>query len=448
VGHPFLATPTLTHRFNTAGTKSVRLQVRDHLALVADAVETFDVAFAPDPGTAGPEHPAFDLPFQITDAVFDPARPYLYVSRKADRKVDVVNLLTGLIEREYSFSYMPESLAMAPDGSRLYVALLAREHDHYWFGDHEGFVASIDLRTGYKDREFHITEDPFDLVVTRDGYLVVSSGSGQWSWIRVFNGATGEETSQMSQVYEGSRLALHPSQDSVYAVQSELFRYGMNPGGESARINSTTTGRIEWVGTYGLVRLGRSRDARWRFFTAPDMFYLSSMSAGPITELAWDPSRNVVLTLEGSTLHAYNLSTRLDIESQELGETGTFVGIRGDRVYVTIPTDATTKIIFLGHPVPDGASNTPPVARFTISPDIGPTTLTQVLFDASSSTDAEDQPSDLRFRWDLDNDGTWDTPFKAARTATWRYLTPGTKSVRLKFEIAWVCSPNSFNRST
>src|SRR5206468_548750 len=69
---------------------------------------------------------------------------------------------------------------------------------------------------------FHITEDPYDLVVTSDGHLVVSSGSGQWTYIRVFDAVTGAETGAAGSIYNGSRLTLHPSEGRVYAADNGL----------------------------------------------------------------------------------------------------------------------------------------------------------------------------------------------------------------------------------
>src|SRR5207249_4577118 len=156
----------------------------------------------PDPGTPGSPYPPFHLPFAATDVVFDPVRPYMYVSLKAGRKIYFVNRLTGFIERDFSFAHMPESLTLSPDGSRLFVALLTREHSDYWYDPHEGWIASFDLQSQQMDRVFHITEDPFDLAATTDGHLVVTSGSGQWSFIKVFDAVSGQETGAVSGTQE------------------------------------------------------------------------------------------------------------------------------------------------------------------------------------------------------------------------------------------------------
>jgi hypothetical protein len=81
----------------------------------------------PSPGLI--ELSSFSLPFNMIDLVFDPVRPYAYISTGA-YKVAFVNLHTGIVEREFAFDHFPES-GDHPDGSRLFVAELARWHDRY-----------------------------------------------------------------------------------------------------------------------------------------------------------------------------------------------------------------------------------------------------------------------------------------------------------------------------
>ena len=76
-------------------------------------------------------------------------------------------------------------------------------------------------------------------------------------------------------------------------------------------------------------------------------------------------------------------------------------------------------------------SNVVPVASFTVDPTSG-TTETIFNFDASSSTDKEDDADVLQVRWDWENDGTWDTNYSLAKTASHQYNSPGSYSVKLE----------------
>ena len=76
-------------------------------------------------------------------------------------------------------------------------------------------------------------------------------------------------------------------------------------------------------------------------------------------------------------------------------------------------------------------ANTPPTASFTIDPTSG-TTATVFSFDATGSTDNEDESSALQVRWDWENDGTYDTQFSLVKTSIHQYQTVGTYTIKLQ----------------
>ena len=95
--------PTLVRRFSTAGSREIRLRVKDTLGNIDERVVSVDVAFEADPVEAGRSHRSFVLPFVASHAVFDPVRPYVYVSSKDRVSLFFVNIATGLIERTFHF---------------------------------------------------------------------------------------------------------------------------------------------------------------------------------------------------------------------------------------------------------------------------------------------------------------------------------------------------------
>jgi len=444
---PWSTTPVVTKRYPTPGRYSARLQLRDTLGLLDETTQTFDVRFTIDPGEPGPAGPPFEFPFSVTDAVVDPQRPYLYVSDKAGRRICFMNLQSGLIEKQFTFDLMPEALAMTPDGSRLFAGLLTREHSGVWWDadGHEGYIASFDLSTMVEDRQFRITEDPSDLGPTSNGLLVVSSGSGQHTYVRVFDATTGAETGASYRPYQQQHLALHPGERKVYMADgphtspSDLYRYDLTAAGQityrwdSPYHGDYRTGRNVWVSPEGDKVIAGGGDVFSVGETsASDLRFLQQLSPGFIDNLAFDEARKVILTAEGSTLASYNLASYLEIRRESLPGPIAFLGASGPSVYALIRESARTVVEVLPHPAPNGASNQPPDARFTVSPSSGGTILDEFRFDASLTTDAEDPASALQYRWDFDNDLVWDTAWSGYPMVTWQFSDAGTKIVRLQ----------------
>ncbi|MCK4661575.1 MAG: hypothetical protein KAT68_01815 [Bacteroidales bacterium] len=77
--------------------------------------------------------------------------------------------------------------------------------------------------------------------------------------------------------------------------------------------------------------------------------------------------------------------------------------------------------------------NVPPTASFIVTPTSG-TTATVFSFDASGSSDYEDDISELLFSWDWENDGTWDVVNSSNTSETHQYGTEKTYLVKLKVE--------------
>ena len=72
-----------------------------------------------------------------------------------------------------------------------------------------------------------------------------------------------------------------------------------------------------------------------------------------------------------------------------------------------------------------------PIAFFTITPESGRTN-NYFIFDASGSTDLEDEVALLKVRWDWEDDGIWDTDFVLTKVAVHFYREPGTYVIKLE----------------
>lgn len=79
----------------------------------------------------------------------------------------------------------------------------------------------------------------------------------------------------------------------------------------------------------------------------------------------------------------------------------------------------------------ESPENTPPTASFTIDPSSG-NTETDFTLDASASTDTESPASELLLRWDLNDDGTWETEYTTDRVLLVQFLDAGDYTIRLE----------------
>jgi hypothetical protein len=76
--------------------------------------------------------------------------------------------------------------------------------------------------------------------------------------------------------------------------------------------------------------------------------------------------------------------------------------------------------------------NLPPAVNFSIAPAAG-IVGTEFTFDGSSSTDDNDPPSALEFRWDYESDGNWDTEWSGSNfLGVFSYVTSGAYQATLQ----------------
>jgi len=79
----------------------------------------------------------------------------------------------------------------------------------------------------------------------------------------------------------------------------------------------------------------------------------------------------------------------------------------------------------------EGHINIFPEADFSVSPENG-SVGTVFYFDASGCSDEEDEPGQLKVRWDWENDGKWDTQYSTNKEATHVYSSAGNYTVTME----------------
>jgi uncharacterized protein (TIGR02145 family) len=75
--------------------------------------------------------------------------------------------------------------------------------------------------------------------------------------------------------------------------------------------------------------------------------------------------------------------------------------------------------------------NLPPVAKLTIFPPVGDTSIL-FEFNAAQSEDDRSYAIGLVFRWDTNGDGVWDSGFEKDNTSAHKFLVPGNYLVRME----------------
>lgn len=366
----FTPLDSVSHKFSFAGEYSVQLEVRDSFGSVGAVTQRLLVQLAADPGVAVTNSVPNEVGFNPSDVAFDPRRPHLYATDKSGRRLVRMNLTNGLVDREFRFDLMPERLTITPDGRRMYVALLLREHSSFVFGEQSGVIAEFDLTTGVKTREFPVTIDPFDLVATDAGWLVVSSGSGQWTTLKSFRTADGQEVGSTGQ-REGSRLTLHPSQDTVYGslflIPSDFDRITLDPatGAVANRGDSPYHGDHPMGFQCWALADGRTVVTSEGGVYTTLQSYVGSLASGVHDALA-NLDRGQVFTLSPEGLRAFSLE---DLTAQGMlslpGRPDYLADFEG-RLYVVTTSGDSASLISKRYPARNAAENEPPEVSISV----------------------------------------------------------------------------------
>jgi serine protease Do len=144
------------------------------------------------------------------EVVHDPELPVLYGINENGELLSM-DYVTKKISRQ-PFSFPAESAFYA--NGELYITLLKGEHSSYWWEEtQEGSVAIVDPTTLKVKKMFNIAIDPYDIVAD-DNHFYVSSGSGQWTYLRSYNRETGVEVSSAG-IRQQSQLEIHPSKTRI-----------------------------------------------------------------------------------------------------------------------------------------------------------------------------------------------------------------------------------------
>jgi hypothetical protein len=152
---------------------------------------------------------------EITQMKIAPELGLMFFTHKGNNSLSIVSLSSLEVEKELTFAKMPNRMYLSKDLNTLYVALMDQEFDTYADDAGSGSVAIIDIPTKVTTKTVPVSVDPYDLVATSLGDIVVTSGSSQWTDIHRYDSGTNILKST-DMIREKSSLALSPDEQTVY----------------------------------------------------------------------------------------------------------------------------------------------------------------------------------------------------------------------------------------
>jgi len=435
--------------FSIGGTYPVVLQVKDQFGALGSVTNAITVLTEEDPGTVPTSIPSFQLPFVVADVAFDPARRRLYATDTAGQSLWVMDLDSGAAVRRFSFFRQAESLAMTPDGAKLYVALLDRPHDSFRFIDEgSGRIAVFDLDRLVKTHEFAVNVDPGRIAAFDSRLLMIGGGSNQSTLMECRDASTGEllDTKYYNQF--APLLAL-PENNLViwfqrYFSSAQANYYEVNP------VTGALSERLDLARNIDSARAaGVTVNATHTRLASGDgsVFRLSPSGAieGEVTNLEGNlmsatlfdaPERGMLFGARDLDLMCFNLDTLQLVTTRTLSYPAIALGRLDENLYAVERSNGKTYVEIVPNPAWGSENNQAPAVLVTRTPDPA-TTIDTIQFDAFGTIDDQDAAGSLEYRWDVDGDGFFDTEWSGDPVLTRRFLVAGTYSISAEARDRW-----------
>jgi hypothetical protein len=427
--------PIVSRVFNVARPYEVTLEVKDRFGAVRSIRKVISAIGQTDFGFPGREHVPFNLPFVPAGLVAHPLAPMLFASDAISNRIVEVNLDSGKIVREFAVAFQPRKMAISPDGKHLYAGVLTHPHEPYDFTSRNGYISVFDLTANYKVRDFEISIEPDNMIATDNEQVLIVSGSGPGGVVRNYDASSGALLGSFSTVQLSSSIFLAPPQNRIfvtggsYAISLNLASDGslsqVNPGAPAYR-----------SGLYGEVFLGEGGNnliagsgAVFDINSTGEIGNAPSRVIDSFSNAVLDPTNRALFTVVGTIFRYYNSANFEIVKTNLAAAPFTELCLSGGRLFGVSFGESNAVILEIPNPASGGANNQGPVPSFIT---VGPlTTRAAVRFDASATLDDHDPIEQLRFIWDFDGDGNFDTEYSASPLASHRYYVPGNHQPRL-----------------
>ena len=266
-------------------------------------------------------HGWFHYGQSLQQVIKHPQQPVLYMIFKDNKQVISYNTETGEI-KTITMQYQPERLFYR--NNELFVGLVHQNHSSYWWEeDQTGTIAILDANLLSLTTSFDVNIDPYDLVVDNNGFIYVSSGSGQWTNFDSYSRDT-KEVIQRANISQASYVQLSPTQNKLYTINTDLSprdirAYSVNNNGQFTEALYPGGYDSPYHGDYDMSTLLRvSPDGNYLFNGAgtifnsstneqQDMTYVRTIAA--FKDIVFNLDHDKFYTINDNILRVYQYSS-------------------------------------------------------------------------------------------------------------------------------------------
>lgn len=257
----------------------------------------------------------------LQQVIKHPEQPIIYTIFKDNKQVISTNMETGEI-KTITLEHQPERLFYR--NNELFVGLVHQNHSSYWWEeDQTGTIAILDANLLSLTTSFFVNIDPYDLVVDNNGFIYVSSGSGQWTNFDSYSRVT-KAMIQRANIRQASYVQLSPTQNKLYTINTDtsprdIAAYSINNIGEFTEALYPGGYDSPYHGDYPMTTLLRvSPDGKYLFNGAGTIFNSSTSKQQDMTyvrtiaafkDIVFDLDQNKFYTINDNILRVYQYST-------------------------------------------------------------------------------------------------------------------------------------------
>ena len=377
------------------------------------------------PGTSMAASGKTVLPGIINNILVDNNRCLVYAADNSSNSIVVMDSWSDKVIKNISLGVAPNDMAISQNGSELYVALPGSNQ-----------IAVINLQTLSLSRTITISASPINICAGRAGRLYVST-SEALGYPRIVDTINNTEIANITgagKLYGGAQLKATSDgkflfiggYDSLH--QTIICKFGLGDK------NSTYLGKYSssLTGT-DLTDMQLSPDDNLLFACFNTPYYIFILNTGNFTAYkniydANNPNSITLVCNDNYILSSYiNQVNVFDYEIRIVNTTSDWVLSTLHFSEGTIKIQAMengSRLFGITRSKTLEAMWLTPSATITVSPSCGRSSISFVT-NITSAVDPYGSPTDLKYRWDWQNDGIWDTDWTSLTSFQHQYLAQG-----------------------